>query len=321
MWTCVVLATLSTPASKKSLIPVVVLIVSPSVSVAVSLVPRKKVNSLFQAAFEQRVKTPGMKIPGVFLCLLLSLPAFADCGHPSGALLKVARVSDGDTIKLEDGRSVRVLGMNAPEVARGKISAQPLAREARAAAQAFVQRAGGRVRLGFERERKDRYGRLLAHVYDASGRSLASDLLQKGLALQIAVPPNVEQAKCLLTFEKRARARGVGIWRDSYWSAYPIKFLKPGDTGFRHLKGKVTAVDVNSSVWLEFEGNLVVRIAKNDWPQFGYSKQDWLSLLGKTIEVRGWVVMRNGKSTQTRRALKPLILQLRSSAALHVSTS
>lgn len=260
-----------------------------------------------------------MKIPGVFLYLLFSLPSFADCGHPSGALLKVARVSDGDTIKLEDGRSVRVLGMNAPEIARGQTPAQPLAREARVAAQVFIQRAGGKVRLGFERERKDHYGRLLAHVYDASGRSLAAELLQKGLALQIAVPPNTEQAKCLLTFERRARTRGVGVWKNNYWNAYPARSLTIRDTGFRHLRGRVARVDVNSSVWLEFDGNLVARIAKKDWPQFGYKKQDWLALKGQTVEVRGWLVARKAQQADGRRPLKPLMLQLRSPTALQVN--
>ncbi len=268
-------------------------------------------------------KTPGMKVPGVFLCLCLSLSSFslssvADCGHPTGGLLSVARVSDGDTIKLEDGRSVRVLGMNSPELARGQVPAQPLGREARAAAQAFIQRAGGKVRLGFERERSDRYGRVLAHVYDASGRSLAADLLQKGMALQISVPPNIEQEKCLLVFEQRARTRGVGVWRSTYWNAYPAKTLSSQDTGFRLLRGNVTRVDINSSVWLELEGNLVVRIAKQDWPAFGYSEQVWRALKGKQVDVRGWVVARKVPKTSGRQ-LKPLVLQLRSPAALQVN--
>ena len=260
-----------------------------------------------------------MKISGVFLCLLLSHPAFADCGRPSGPLLNVARVSDGDTIKLEDGRSVRVLGMNAPELARGQQRAQPLAQEARVAAQQFIQRAGGKVRLGFERERKDHYGRLLAHVYDASGRSLAAELLQQGLALHIAVPPNVDQAQCLFAFEQRGRKRGIGVWKNNYWNAYPASALRSQDTGFRHLRGRIARVDVNSSAWLEFDGNLVVRIGKSDWSQFGYSKQEWIALKGKTVEVRGWIRVRNAQKSSAGRTFKPLVLQLRSPAALQVN--
>lgn len=260
-----------------------------------------------------------MKIPGVFLCLCFSLASLADCGRPAGTLLEVARVSDGDTIKLKDGRSVRVLGINSPEIAHGKIPAQPLGREARAAAQVFIRRAGGKVRLGFEQERADRYGRLLAHVYDPNGRSLAVDLLQAGMAIQISVPPNVAQEDCLLAFERRARVRGVGVWRDRYWNAYPAELLSAQDTGFRHLRGRVNRVDVNSSAWLELEGNLVVRIAKQDWSRFAYNKRDWLALKGKELDVRGWVRARKIQKNGRLHAFKPLILQLRSPAALQVS--
>lgn len=205
---------------------------------------------MFHALASLLIKTPGMKIPGVFLCLCFSLASLADCGYPTGALLEVARVSDGDTIKLKDGRSVRVLGINTPELARGKTPAQPLGREAHIAAQVFIQRAGGKVRLGFERERVDRYGRLLAHVYNPSGSSLAAYLLQKGMALQISVPPNVAHEKCLLRYEQRAHLQGVGVWRNRYWNAYPAELLSAHDTGFRHLRGRVTRVEVNSSAWL-----------------------------------------------------------------------
>lgn len=262
-----------------------------------------------------------MKIPGVFLCLLFSLPSFSHCGHPTGPLLKVARVSDGDTIKLEDGRSVRVLGMNAPEIARGQKPAQPLGREARAAAQLFIQRAGSRVRLGVEREREDRYGRLLAHVYDPSGRSLAVELLRQGLGLQAAVPPNDDQAECLSGFEQLARQRAQGVWCNSYWNAFPVSGLSATDAGFRHLRGRVVKVDVNSSVWIEFEGVLVAKVAKKDWHTFGYSARDWLSLRGREVELRGWVAPRQVKSSgaQTRATrFKPLLLALRSPTSLRV---
>lgn len=273
---------------------------------------------MLTAVFAPFKKTPVMKIAGVFLCLVLSLPGAADCGRPSGSLLTVTKISDGDTLTLADGRSIRVLGMNAPEMARGRTAAQPLAREARAAAQAFVQRAGGKVRLGFERERQDHYGRWLAHVYDASGRSLAADLLRQGFALQIAVPPNTLQAECLQGFERQARQRGRGVWKNAYWNAYPAEKLTPTETGFRHLRGRVSEVAINSSVWLELEGHLVVQIAKRDWPQFGYSQQEWQGLKGKQIEVRGWIVAPKGRAAGKH---KPLLLPLRSLAALQVSTS
>ena len=260
-----------------------------------------------------------MKIPGVFLCLLISscfiaCPAFAECGLPSGDSVQVVRVSDGDTLKLQDGRSVRVLGINAPEIAHGAVKGQPFGRESKAHAQMFVDAAKGRIRLGFEREIKDRYGRLLAHVYDSQNRSLAAEQLRAGMALQIAVPPNYSQMDCLRPLENSAREHKRGLWRSSYWQPVQITSLQETETGFRHVRGRITKVSMNTAIWLEFDGQLVAKIAKKDWPLFMgklagvYKKADWLKLKGKEVELRGWITRR--KSNPARQ-YKPLILHVR----------
>ena len=299
------------------------MIASPSVSAAVSLVPRKT-NFLIRTLLAALVKTPGMKIPGVFLCLyLLSFApvfALAECGSASGELLQVARVSDGDTLKLQDGRSVRVLGINAPEITHGQKAGQPFGRESRAAAQAFIDASKGKVRLGLERETHDHYGRLLAHVYDSRGRSLAAAQLRKGMALQIAVPPNNLQMQCLFNLEQGARQKTVGLWRDNYWQPLPTQSMRGDEGGFRFVRGRITKVDINSAVWLEFEGKLVARVAKKDWPLFGDQKQgwqkpDWLALKGKKVELRGWITAQKSKRSQQ---FKPLVVQLRSPSSLKV---
>lgn len=260
-----------------------------------------------------------MKISGVFLCLcfLFCVPliALAECGSASGELLQVARVSDGDTIKLVDGRSVRVLGINAPEITHGQKSGQPFGRESRAAAQAFIDASKGKVRLGFERERQDHYGRLLAHVYDSHGRSLAAVQLRAGMALQIAVPPNTDQMQCLAKLELTARNKLLGLWRDRYWRPLSTQSLHGDEAGFRFVRGRIAKVDVNSAVWLEFEGKLVARVAKKDWPLFGYQKSDWLAFKGKSVELRGWITSQKSRRSQQ---FKPLVMQLRSPLSINV---
>lgn len=266
-----------------------------------------------------------MKIPGVFLCALIPLTAIAECGTPVGELVQVARVSDGDTLKLQDGRSVRVLGINAPEITHGKKAGQPLGRESRATAQEFVDRTNRRVRLGVEQEVHDHYGRLLAHVYDSRGRSLAAEQLRLGMAMQVAVPPNIAQAKCLVAVEQAARKKQLGVWRNHYWQPLPSGSMRGDETGFRLVSGRVARVDINSAVWLELEGKLVARVAKKDWPlfgserfggeKFGQNKRDWQSLVGRKIEVRGWISQQKSKRSQQ---FKPLVLQLRSPSSLRV---
>ncbi|HSC67647.1 MAG TPA: thermonuclease family protein [Cellvibrio sp.] len=261
-----------------------------------------------------------MKIPGVFLCLSLPFVAMAECGFPGGETVAVVRVSDGDTLKLEDGRSVRVLGINAPEIAHGNKPGQPLGRESRVAAQAFIDASKGRVRLGFERETRDRYGRLLAHIYDTKGRSLAAAQLRAGMALQIAVPPNTAQARCLVDIERAARKQSPGLWRHTYWQPLPTKSMRGDETGFRQVRGRVTKISVKSSVWLEFEGKLVARVAKKDEQAFGYEKSDWLALKGRELELRGWISPQRSKAKPgaNTQPFKPLVMQLRSPSSMNM---
>lgn len=255
-------------------------------------------------------------LTGVFLCLSLAVDVLAECGRPDTAPIAVAKVQDGDTLKLADGRSVRVLGINAPEITVGKKRGQPLGRESLASARQFVSHAGGEVRLGFEAERRDHYGRWLAHVYDKSGRSLAAEQIRAGMAIQVSVPPNSAQESCLATIESRMRKNPTGVWRDAYWKEFTAKSLTPADTGFRVIRGKAIRVDVNSSVWIEFEGNLVARIGKGDWAAF--KRKDWKDLEGKTLEVRGWITARNDKGQTGKRRFKPLVMGVRTPSSLKI---
>ncbi len=81
----------------------------------------------------------------------LTAPGAAD------ELIRVTRVYDGDTILLEDGRTVRYLGINAPEFQ------EPFYLKAKRFNESLV--LGREIRLEFDQERTDGYGRVLAYVY------------------------------------------------------------------------------------------------------------------------------------------------------------
>src|SRR3546814_12589758 len=93
---------------------------------------------------------------------------------------------------LVDGRSVRLIGINTPELGRDGRKAEPFALAARRRLQALVQASDGRVGLVLGQERHDRYGRTLAHAYDAQGRNLEAVLLADGLGFMVAVAPNTQ---------------------------------------------------------------------------------------------------------------------------------
>nr|GFD19721.1 hypothetical protein [Tanacetum cinerariifolium] len=105
---------------------------------------------------------------------------------------------DGDTLRLSDGRSVRMIGLNAPETGKKGQSAQPFAEAAKRRLQTLVDDSGGQVSLRVGEQATDHYGRTLANVYGRNGANLEAQLLAEGLGYLVAVT-NVQR-------------NGGGIW-------------------------------------------------------------------------------------------------------------
>jgi len=138
------------------------------------------------------------------------------CGHDEWkaageAVVPVVRVVDGDTIKVRyDGEEeyVRYIGIDTPESVKPGSPVECFGPEAKELNERLV---GDRVRLVFDRERRDRYGRLLAYVYSGPGM-VNGALVRRGYATAYAVPPNDHRAGFFERLEERARATGRGLW-------------------------------------------------------------------------------------------------------------
>jgi len=239
-----------------------------------------------------------------FVSFVWILPAQAFCPAP-GVLpsVKVQRVVDGDTLKLVDGRSVRLIGLNAPERARQGRPAEPYAEAARRRLVALVAANGGRVGLQLGREAKDHYGRTLAHAYDAQGRNLEAQLLAEGLGYLVGVAPNVALVNCQQVAERSARAAGLGLWRQS-----PVQSPEQLSGGFALVEGRVARVERNrGGLWLEMDDSLVLRVEPRLFGQFDLDHLQ--ALAGRRVEARGWVIdrsRRGGVKTGQARWLLPL---------------
>jgi micrococcal nuclease len=136
--------------------------------------------------------------------------AAADAGDSATA--DVIRVVDGDTIEVElEGRteSVRYIGVDTPETPKPGTPAQCFAEEASVFNEALV--AGERVRLVFDRELRDRYGRLLAYVY-VEGLLVNAELIRDGYARTLEIEPNTAMADRLSALERQAGRAGRGLW-------------------------------------------------------------------------------------------------------------
>ncbi|MGD8175924.1 thermonuclease family protein [Marinimicrobium sp. ARAG 43.8] len=269
-------------------------------------------------------KTPGAKASGVFVAVLISLSALlssfillaaqtAACPVPDALpseRVQVVAVHDGDSVRLADGRRVRLIGINAPELARDGRAAEALALDAGHALRQAV--SGKEVRLFYDRDRKDHYGRTLAYLYLPDGQSLEAELLRQGLAFHIGVAPNLALANCLAASESEARRAERGVWGHSGWAPKPASTLATNDTGYQRVSGRIVDVSqAGSAVWLELDGPLVVRVPIAAWSAL--EKSDLKP--GAEVEVRGWVVDRSG-TRAARRGFKPLVINLQSHIGL-----
>ncbi|KAA0976862.1 thermonuclease family protein [Pseudomonas sp. ANT_H12B] len=215
--------------------------------------------------------------------------AQAFCPAP-GDLTKVLveRVVDGDTLRLTDGRSVRMIGLNTPELGKKGRSDEPFAVAARERLKALVAASGGRVGLLPGKESKDHYGRTLAHVYSSDGANLEAQMLVEGLGFQVAVAPNVDLVDCQQAAERSARQAGLGLWRQPS----VLKAEQINASGFAVLSGRVSKVQRNrGGVWIELQDSVVLRVAPNLLGRFDLAALERLK--GKQIEARGWVVDRS----------------------------
>ncbi len=206
----------------------------------------------------------------------------------------VRHVVDGDTVVLEDGRHVRIIGINAPERARKERISEPFAERALSALQNDLVSPDSRLLLRFGVEREDRYGRLLAHLFLPGGEHLGVRLVRKGVAAAIAVPPNLGFQKCLRTAERQARDKELGIWRLARFQGREISTIGPSETGFMSVRGHLDGVGFSrDALWLQIGGRLGVRIDKSNLKYF--RRWNFHALQGEELIVRGWLTRRKNR--------------------------
>lgn len=242
------------------------------------------------------------RLCGALAALVLLLPgaAPADAG-PSG-MGRVAAVPDGATLLLEDGREIRLAGIETPQPPHPALGrpAQPLAEEARAA---LAEMALGRaVALSSAGAPPDRHGRLLAHLHllDAGGARMAwlqGEMLRRGLA-RVGPAPD-EATPAMLALEHAARAERRGLWAHGFYA-----ILRPEDA-WRHLdsfqlvEGRVLrAAAVKGRIFLDFgpdwRSDFTIAVPRGAVRLFRRAGLDLLRLEGRRLRVRGWLKLRNG---------------------------
>ena len=231
------------------------------------------------------------------LILLVAGPALA------GDVVRAVRVIDGDTLRLEDGRELRLAGIAAPKRPLGVAADRPwpLADKAKAALAAVV--VGQDLRLEPSEPVSDRYGRLLAQLYvQVPGQDalwVQSALLERGLARVEGAAETAEIAVALLAQEGRARSARRGLWGVDFYRVRTPETVARDIGSYQLVEGRVqAAAKVRGRVYLNFGADwredFTVSLSSTVLRRFKRAGLDPLTLEGQRIRVRGWVQSYNG---------------------------
>lgn len=260
------------------------------------------------------------------LCCLTSLPAMSNpvrAGVARDAAVcaathydekaRIKYIHDGDTLRLKDGRKVRLIGINTPEVASRKKAAEPFSAEAKETLKALFN-SNKTISLVYGKEKHDRYKRLLAHGFTSDGKNIQATLLTEGHARAITFPPNTQFSACYQQQERTARCNNAGLWGNSP----PLAANKLNDRhiGFQLVRGKLLNINTSSKgVWLNLDNKLTIGIRPDNQSLFDASTLN--KMLGQEIVVQGWL-NKSRKATPTDRSY---YIRIRHPSAIQLASS
>ena len=204
---------------------------------------------------------------------------------------RVSAVLDARTFRLDDGREVRLAGIEVPQeiAARGRDSLDAL--------------IGGRaVTLHGPDDRPDRYGRQLAFVFmKGSAAPVQADLLAAGEAIASPFLPDTACNGALRAAEATARSAKRGIWAGSLAlkNAERTDDILAEAGRFAVVEGVVSSARLAGSTFYMNFGRrwtrgFAVTISRRMMPSFEAAGIDLKSLKDKRVRVRGWIERRGG---------------------------
>ena len=151
-----------------------------------------------------RCKRLQIVLPCLFVTLLFTSLYGQD-------VARVKRVIDGDTLLLADGERVRLIGVDTPETKHPQKPVERFGQEAYLFTKRMAE--GKEVRLEYDWQRKDRYGRLLAYVYLMDGTFLNAEIIKQGFGFAYTKYP-FRYLDEFRKFERDAREAKKGLWKE-----------------------------------------------------------------------------------------------------------
>jgi len=119
------------------------------------------------------------------------------------------RAVDGDTLILNGNETVRLIGVDTPETKDPRKLVQYFGEEAYGFTKSLLE--GKRVRLEYDQERIDKYGRTLAYVYLEDGTFLNAEIIKQGYGFAYTIYP-FKYMEEFRRYEREARENKRGLW-------------------------------------------------------------------------------------------------------------
>ncbi len=151
-----------------------------------------------------------MRLCSAFLLLLILCLGCSSVAQQEVQWRRVVRVVDGDTLLLDRRERVRLIGVDTPETVDPRRPVQRFGKEASAFTKRMVE--GKKVRLEYDQDRKDRYGRTLAFVYLEDGTFLNAEIVKQGYGFAYTQFP-FKYLEEFRGYEREAREAQRGLWK------------------------------------------------------------------------------------------------------------
>lgn len=138
--------------------------------------------------------------------------------------VKVTAVHDGDTVSIMINKReerVRLIGIDAPELGQ-----EPWGERAKRKLQDIIRKTDRIVRVEFDIEERDKYGRLLAYLWTKDGRLINEEMVRSGHAFLYTIPPNVRYVERLKEAQEIASKKKIGLWRGDGIGERPSHYRK-----------------------------------------------------------------------------------------------
>lgn len=232
-------------------------------------------------------------------CILVVSSALAgpppSChGENFDGRVRIKYVIDGDTVITTEGEHIRLIGIDTPEIDHEGAASEPGAEKARNYLIQLLRHPGTAYPLIYGREKHDRHGRTLAHLFLPGGGNIQALILSRGYATPLTIPPNLRYHDCYRESTEQAYRQRQGLWSLAQYQPIDAADLTGKERGYHLIEGTVTRVGKSrSSIWINLGREFAARIVRKDLDYFPALDAD--DLIGNRIRVRGKIYRTNSQ--------------------------